>query len=140
MKRRKLTPLPRLKKKLWKLFSEYIRRRDSDENGIVTCISCPSKVHWKLVDCGHYEKRGFLGTCFEERNNHGQCKRCNHYLSGNQSAYAVALIKKYGENILTELDSKKRLPTKYSRSDYEEMIEKYRQKIKALEGFVFGAR
>lgn len=140
MKRKKLPPLPRLKKKLWKIFSEYIRRRDADENGIVTCISCPRKLHWKLVDCGHYERRGHLGTFIDERNNHAQCKRCNKFLRGNQSGYAIAIRKKYGPDILEELATLKNSRDKYSRDEYEDLIQTYKQKLKDLDGFIFGAR
>lgn len=129
MKRKKLIPLPRLKKRLWKIFSEYIRRRDADENGIVTCITCPAKAHWKEVDCGHYKKRGYLGTFVHEKNNHGQCKRCNHYLSGNESAYALALVRKYGPDILEELESLKNSRDKYSRDEYDELILVYKVKL-----------
>ena len=139
VKKKKLVPLPKLKKKLWAIFSQYIRRKDADENGIVQCISCPTKAHWKEVDCGHYEKRGHLGTFVDERNNHGQCRRCNHYLGGNQSAYAIALVRKYGPGILEELDSLKRSRDKYSRAEYEELIETYKKKLTDLDGIVFGA-
>ena len=140
MKRKKLVPLPTLKKRLWKVFSEYIRRRDSDDNGNVKCISCPTVAHWKQGDCGHYLKRSYLGTFIEERNNHFQCRRCNHWLSGNQSDYAIALIKRYGPTILEELESLKNSREKYSRDEYEELIALYKKKILGLNGFIFGAR
>ncbi len=40
-----------------RIFSEYIRRRDSDENGIGRCISCGKMVHWKEADCGRQSKK-----------------------------------------------------------------------------------
>ena len=39
-------------KKLDKIFSEYIRKRDADENGYVKCCTCPTVEHWKEMDCG----------------------------------------------------------------------------------------
>lgn len=132
--------LPQLKKILWRFFSEYIRRRDADENGLVKCISCEEVRHWKLMHCGHYEKRTFLGTCFEEKNNAPQCPRCNFFLDGNQSAYAIALRKLYGPDILEELDKQKNSKEKISRQEYDDLISTYTLKLKGLDGFVFGAR
>jgi hypothetical protein len=39
------------------LLSKYIRLRDSDEYGMVRCISCGKRMHWKESDCGHYVSR-----------------------------------------------------------------------------------
>lgn len=139
MIKKKSLPLPKLKKKLWKLVSERVRRRDADENGYVKCISCPKTDHWKNMDCGHYLKATFLGTWIDERNIHAQCKRCNCYLSGNESSYAIALRKKYGETILEDLESLKTSRDKYSRAEYEELIETNKNKLKSLDGFIFGA-
>lgn len=141
---KKSIPLNSLKKKLWKIFSEYIRLRDSDEYGNVRCISCGSIRHWKDVHAGHYEKRGYLGTFVDERNVHGQCPRCNLYLNGNQSAYAIALRKKYGETILEELDKLKNSREKYTRIEYEELIDKYKKETQNLmarqKNKIYGAR
>ena len=140
MKRKKLVPLPRLKQRLWDIFSIYIRRRDADEYGNVKCISCPTVAHWKQGDAGHFKKRGKLGTFVDERNNHFQCKRCNHYMGGNESSYAVALVRRYGPEILEELERLSESRDKYTRDEYEVLIETYKKKVRDLDGFVFGAR
>lgn len=41
----KVTKKPDLKAKLDKIFSEYIRLRDADNNGMVRCISCMKIDH-----------------------------------------------------------------------------------------------
>jgi len=41
------------KNKLWKLVSEYVRRRHADENGYTACYTCGTIKHWKEMDAGH---------------------------------------------------------------------------------------
>lgn len=127
----KLPPLPRLKKKLWKLFSEYIRRRDADEDGNVKCFTCFRFSHWTQLQAGHYIPQSIaLSLVFNEKNVHAQCPGCNLFKNGNMSVYAVELRKRYGENILEELQSLRKEGFRYTRVEYMEMIEKYKALIK----------
>ena len=43
-----------LEKILDKVFSGFIRLRDADDRGYVSCITCGSIHFWKDIDCGHY--------------------------------------------------------------------------------------
>lgn len=118
-----------LNKKLWKLFSEHIRQKYADEEGFVKCFTCDAGRHWKEMDAGHYiPKSVSLRLRFDERNVHPQCTACNRFRHGNLTEYAIALQKKYGAKILEELDALRHEPTKYSRLDYEDMIDKYTNK------------
>lgn len=127
MKRKKLPPLPRLKRKLWKLFSEHIRKRNADENGQVKCFTCPKTGHWKEFQAGHYIPQSIsLALVFDERNVQVQCGGCNLFRSGNPTVYAIELRKIYGEGILEELQSLRKENFRYTRSDYESLIEKYK--------------
>jgi hypothetical protein len=123
--------LQRLKSNLWIVFSKYIRQRDADDNGMVACISCGKMDFIYTMDSGHYIPKTYgLSIYFEEKNVHPQCTGCNRFRRGNLTAYAIALRKRYGENILEELDALKHQTRKFSRSDYEELIEKYKGLIK----------
>lgn len=133
------TSLAGLKKKLWKIFSEYVRRKDCFTDvlceGFTSCFTCGLRSHWKTLDAGHYHAGSTsLRLFFDERNVHPQCTACNRFRHGNLTAYAVALRKKYGEGILEELDALRHQPVKYSRSDYEGFIQIYQDKLKDLEG------
>jgi len=130
MKRKNLKSLPFLKRKLWSLFSEYIRRRDADIDGNTKCISCPIIKHWKEMDCGHFLPKSLgLSVYFLEKNTAAQCQKCNLSLQGNQYNYALALKARYGDSVIDELEAIKNTPAKFSRVDYEEMIEKYKALI-----------
>src|SRR5687767_4246038 len=67
---------------LWKVFSEYIRLRDSDDKGFCKCFTCPNIRFWNKGDCGHGIPRQYKSTKFNERNNHFQCKHCNGFEGG----------------------------------------------------------
>jgi len=129
----KLPPLPRLKKKLWKIFSEYIRRRDADENGMVKCFTCPKIMHWKESQAGHYIPQSIaLSLVFHEKNVHAQCAGDNLYKRGNLTVYAIELQKRYGPGILEELQSMRQENFRYTRVDYDEMISVYKEKLNKI--------
>lgn len=111
-------------------FQKWVRMRDRD----MPCISCGVK-DTDLFDGGHYFKAElFSGLIFDERNCHKQCRKCNRFLNGNELQYRSGLIKRYGIDFVTNLESisdSKRV-YKYSR---EELIAKklqYDLKIKEL--------
>jgi hypothetical protein len=125
----KKTTNGKLKKAFWKIFSEYIRQRDS-VNGYGKCISCGRQDYWRNMDAGHYiPKTAGLSLYFDERNVNIQCTYCNRWMHGNLSQYALALIEKYGENILKDLDSERHKFKKISVIEYQKLIEEYKTKI-----------
>lgn len=115
-----------LEKKLDKEFSDYVRRKDADEGGTVSCISCKALAFWRDTDCGHFVKRQHRATRWDERNVSSQCRRCNHFMGGRQDDFAAAIIKEYGQEVFEELMQLKYQTKKHSRAEIEEMIEKYK--------------
>ena len=119
-----------LHKKLWKLFSEYIRRRDADGNGYVACCSCGGIHQWKQMDCGHYISRSYMYHRYNEMNNHAQCKGCNAFRQGNPVGYRQFLIQKYGEEKVVEMEDTKKYPSGFTIDGLLLKIEEYKQKLK----------
>lgn len=72
------------------VFSQYIRLRDCDENGYITCY-CGAKVYWTETDNSHYIPRSHMNTRFLEENCAGACQRCNQTLKGNLLVYGAWL-------------------------------------------------
>lgn len=133
--KKKKTSTATLKKKLWDIFSEYIRRRDAlkfSGGDIVKCITCSHMGHWKTFDCGHGISRRHLATMFDERNNHAQCKGCNGFGSGKQFEYMLEVDRIYGEGTSLKLLNKSKGQMKLMKFEYEELIEKYNAKLKEL--------
>lgn len=118
--------------KLWKVFSEYIRLRDSDEKGYGKCITCGKLCSYREADCGHGVGRIHKATKFDERNNHLQCRRCNYYGAGEQAIYKEEVEKRYGKGTWDELVLKSRQVCKRGKVEIEVMTEYYRKEVKRL--------
>lgn len=85
-------PWPILKKRLDDAFSDLIRMKHADENGIVTCIDgCGKTGFWKDFDCGHFVTRDKLPTRWHMDNARPQAPHCNRQLKGRQYEFGVAL-------------------------------------------------
>lgn len=106
-KRRYADPV---KDRAWSILSDYVRIRDFIKYG--TCISTGKKInHWSEVDAGHYENMGSCGaSCgFYDMNVHAQSKIDNKLSSMASGArYRDELIKRYGPNIITKIDRRKK--------------------------------
>jgi len=124
-----------LEKDLDRIFSEYIRLRDADQNGYVSCITCGSIHYWSdghQINNGHFLPRGRKATRFDETNCHSQCVRCNMYKSGEWDIYEQRLIELYGKEAVEELKLKSRIGGGYDSYQLKEKILEYREKIKQL--------
>ena len=110
-----------------KNFNKFIRQRDKDE----LCISCKASP---VQQAGHYYSAGHFSILrFNEDNTHGQCIRCNYYLSGNLTEYRRNLEKKIGKERLNKLDelaaaNKRNRGFKWDRFALIEIIEQYKNK------------
>ena len=120
------------KKKLDRIFSEYIRQRDSDENGYVRCYCCGKILRWQESQNMHFIPRQHTALRYNEINCHAGCVKCNYYNNGNIEAYAVHLKKDYGEDIVERLLITKSQSTKISNAEYEIMINKYNELVKEI--------
>lgn len=115
-----------------RIFSEFIRIRDSDTNGIIRCISCGKIVAWKESDCGHYINRKHNSTRYDEKNCNAQCRSCNRFDEGNIQGYRKGLIAKYGEYAVKILEMKKYNTCKMGQLEINVLGDEYKLKLKAL--------
>lgn len=122
-----------LKRKADAVFSEYIRRSHAASDGGVYCYTCTRRDHWTRMQCGHFVSRVHLATRWDETNCKVQDYACNVLRRGNPSEFAIGLVREYGPTILEELVDKKRKQVKYTRSDLENLIAHYKQKLTELE-------
>lgn len=121
--------------KLDKVFSKYIRLRDSKPYGFkaFTCISCGRTLSYDQADCGHYINRSHMGLRFSEMNCNAQCRHCNRFSEGNNSGYRQGLVRKYGEEKVLLLESSKNQITKYSEFEIDAFIKHYAKLVKEFE-------
>lgn len=117
-----------LMKKAQKVFNAYIRKRDHGRE----CASCDTILTTEY-DAGHYfSSGGFKSVTYNEANCWGQCRKCNHFLSGNLIEYQIKIQQRIGADHLLELYTEAHKEKKYTRDELNEIVEKYKKKIKEL--------
>lgn len=119
-------------RKLDKVFSEYIRKRDTDGLGNGLCCTCAKKIHYKEGHAGHFMSRRHYATRWDEENVALQCVSCNSFRSGEQYKFALFLNKKYGSDKASELLVKSRETVKYSITDLQEKYEFFKNLLTKL--------
>ena len=82
---------------------------------------------------GHLFSRRYLSIRYDEKNVNSQCSYCNTFLNGNQILAARGVENKWGKGTVDELESRMHIVVKLTRADYEEAIERYKQKIRELD-------
>jgi 5-methylcytosine-specific restriction endonuclease McrA len=118
MKKQSIT---QLKKKADAVFSLYVRHRDKGQ-----CITCGVIKAPKDMQAGHFVSRRHLATRYDEWNVNCQCVACNVFMSGNMVKYAKALMDKYGDNVVRELDERTSKTAQLKKADYLAIIEAYK--------------
>lgn len=100
-------PITGQKKKLWVVFSRYIRMRDCVEaTGTIThgkCCTCGRSYPIGKLQAGHFIPGRADSILFDPRCVHGQCYRCNVIRSGEWVKYFRFMQEKYGVVVIYEL-------------------------------------
>src|ERR1700744_6031577 len=112
------------------VFSQFIRLRDSDENGYVTCY-CGAKVYWTEADNSHFMSRSHMNTRFSEDNCAGSCRRCNQTLKGNLEVYGAWLEEKR-PGIVEALEGQAAATYKYDVPELKGLIAYYSKEVKHM--------
>lgn len=127
--------IPDLIKEAQREFNAYIRARDADK----PCICCGEPLSAGSgsaggdFDCGHYRSVGSASHLrFDERNAHGQRKRCNRYGAGRAVDYRIGLIGRIGLGPVEALESDNRVH-KWTREELISIRDTYKAKRKELE-------
>lgn len=115
-------------KKLDKVFSEYIRLRDS-MGGYFRCISCGKIKPYEQADCGHFFSRKHMATRFDEDNCHAECRSCNRFSADHLIGYRKNLVVKIGQGRFDLLDFKASQMKKWSDFELKALIGHYKSLI-----------
>lgn len=129
----RLKTKPQLTKEAQREFNKYVRLRDAGQ----PCICCGQPLGSDDIggayDCGHYRSVGSAPHLrFDERNAHGQRKRCNRYGAGRAVEYRAGLIARYGLQFVESLEADQ-ASKHYTREDLINIRDTYRRKAKELE-------
>ena len=123
---KKIKSIPKLKKELDKVFSIFIRKRDSNGE-IGRCVTCGRVALWMTMDCGHFVPRQHLATRWDEDNCYLQCKRCNGFEGGKQVEMAEYINLIHGTGAAEELKANGKKKFKLWRFWLEGKIEHYKK-------------
>lgn len=128
-----MTPLKSAQAKAWKWFSIMIRLRDADEYGLVTCITCSHRGHWRTFDAGHFLPKGsYKGVKWNEKNVHAQCGQCNCFNEGNRLKYREVMLKRYGFAVVDMLEIAGKGSSKLSLFDFQAMAQDFEKRARQL--------
>jgi hypothetical protein len=115
---------------LQKIFNSYIRKRDENER----CICCDTNISYKdSWDAGHYIPTTKSYLRFNEFNVNKQKRSCNYFKRGNQPNYRIRLIKKYGIEVVEQLEADQNKELELSISDLKEKIIHYKGLLKTMQ-------
>jgi hypothetical protein len=120
-----------LKAKLDKVFSLYIRMRDSREYDFkyFRCISCGRVKEFEQADCGHYFSRTHMATRYSEQNCNAECRYCNRMRADHLVGYRENLIRKIGKEMYDILSWQHNQTKKWSDFELQHLIDYYQDKI-----------
>jgi hypothetical protein len=116
-------------RKLDGIFSEFIRRRDADKNGVCRCCTCGTMKPWKEMHAGHFVGREARNTRWEEQNVHAQCPSCNTFHEGRKPEYALFLMEKYGPDIVFRLVAAGKRARRFRPIELEALILHYQEEL-----------
>lgn len=123
-----------LKHKAQILMNKVARLRDcGGPNGGANCISCGVYHEYGEMDGGHFIPITSSATRYNEININAQCRKCNRYLRGNVRHYYKAMLMKYGEQAVEELEAQEFLTKKWTVDELEQIIEDAKEYIKEME-------
>lgn len=111
------------------VFSTYIRLRDSDKHGMVTCPLCWARIPRKKAQNMHFITRACWLYRYDELNCFAWCMRCNVILNWNYIIYTRYMQDKFWIEKVDEMIRESKKIHKLQTYELEEIINKYTDKI-----------
>lgn len=137
MGRRKDTTITTLKKKLWKIFSIYIRMRDCIQTtGTILhgkCCTCKRDYPIGKLQAGHFIPGREDSILFDPTCVHAQCYRCNVQRSGEWVKYFRFMEKNYGRELVFKLMEKSETKCMITPEWIETTTDYYLERINGME-------
>lgn len=127
-----LDSISELKIDLDRVVSRYIRLRDMEADGKITCYCCSKRVPWQKAHCMHFIDRGHMATRYLLANLRSGCYTCNVEKDGNLEVYAAKLEKEQ-HGIVEWLKEQSRTVTSVTQSELKELLHDFHQKLKIVE-------
>lgn len=125
--------VPMLKRKADKIFSEYIRRKYSDHEWNISCISCDKVLPWKESHNCHWIGRGNKQYRYDEDNCKPWCAGCNTFNQEfHQRIFTVKQVKRLWQDVVDIMLDNVNYPFKQWKTELKEIIIEFTEKLNAL--------
>lgn len=129
-----------LKKKLWIIFSQYIRKREADHAGYVTCCDSLERKHWTETHCGHLwhnsERNAGLGgnELWYYENNFAPQSADGNIFNKDDAAkkYMFNVIEKYGKEEVDRMYKLKQTARRWTEEELQQKYEYYKAEFEKL--------
>lgn len=127
-----LSSLQELTIDLDRTISRYVRLRDMEPDGKITCYCCDKRIPWTMAHCMHFINREHLNTRFLLLNLRSGCFECNVEKKGNIPVFKARLeLERPGT--VEFLEEQAHTVASPSRSDLKELLFDFRQKLRLVE-------
>lgn len=123
------------------MFGKWIKKRDADSRGNVTCICCSLTYNIKdkdssgsnIIQTLHFVPRGVYSLRYSENNCHAGCSMCNLQMHLEPTGLAYKRFKQFlndalGEDEVNQMELEKRNINKLTESELKTIIDKYKTK------------
>lgn len=114
------------KKKVWIVFSKWLRQKYANSNGIVKCYTCDKSKHWTELQAGHALGGRKNSILFCEKAVRPQCVACNIFLRGNYAEFHARLQRELGVGILEELIALDKTTKQFTVGELKILFDKYK--------------
>jgi hypothetical protein len=121
----------KLKKKLDRLFSEWVRRSGCVD-GFCVCYTCGNSKPYELTDAGHYVSRQHSATRWLPMNCKPQCRGCNRFNHGRPIDFREHLVAEYGELAVVELEQQRHETRQWTDDELDAAIDVYQAKLAGM--------
>ena len=135
-KRPKLKSIGQLVEACAVTLQRLVRVKTADSEGMVTCITCRKRLHWKEAQGGHLIERGKRATKLVEEAINPQCAYCNQWGMKQASVvltYRKHMVDMYGEQFMRWLELEAHKIKKYTRAEIAEIHDGFKKRLRELE-------
>lgn len=124
-KKPKKIKVGKLKDKVWKQFSIFIRTRGADTQGFNFCVTCQVKKFWRELQAGHFIQGRLNANLFDERGTNPQCYSCNVGRYGATVLYYKWMLAHYGQEVIDDLLEQNSKTHKWQPDELENLLIHY---------------
>ncbi len=115
-----------------RVISRYIRLRDMEKDGKISCFCCGKRVQWTKAHAMHFINRQHVATRFLLDNLKSGCFECNVEKRGNLEVYAEKLEKEKS-GIVEWLREQAATVANVTRDELKENLISFQHKLRLVE-------